>query len=220
MLHLNPSYTGLRMDVLEHIQGINNVVLDVGCAIGENGKYLLKEKQAISVYGVEFDAEMATIASKSNTKIFQGDLNDFTFRKEIIANSPEFDYIIFADVLEHLLEPEKILKELLSQLKPSGKVIISLPNVAHIETFIQLYVKGTWPKNPRGIFDSTHLRWFTKKDAFKMIMDSGLHIIKYIPKLRARDSIGSEFNWKYNFIKWINKDWVTFQHILICSNES
>ena len=219
MPQFNPSYTGLRKDIIEHIHGENNVILDVGCATGINGKYLLKEKKALSAYGIEYNEEMALIASESNTKIFQGDLNNFSFRKDIVRSTPEFDYIFFADILEHLIEPEMVLKDLLVKLKPNGRVIISLPNVSHIETFIQVYLKGTWPKNTRGIFDKTHLRWFTKKDAFVMVENVGLKVVEYIPKFRARDAIGSQFNWKYNLVKMINKDWVIFQHILICSHE-
>lgn len=218
MSSLNQSYIGLRKDVLQHVQGKGKVILDVGCATGVNGKYLLENQIASTVYGIEFDEKMSTIAANSGIKVFKGDLNNSLFRKKIIIQSPAYDYILFADILEHLLEPEIVLREFLIILKPGGKVIISLPNIAHIETFIQLYIKGTWPNNSRGIFDRTHLRWFTKKDACKMIEDAGLTVTQYIPNLRARDALGSQFNWKYNLVKWINKDLVTFQHLLICSH--
>lgn len=216
MNEFNSSYIGLRQDVLKFLEGENNIVLDVGCATGTNGEFLLNNKVASKVYGIEYDTEMAEIASQSNTKVYQGDLNDAVFRKEILSSSPLFDYILFADILEHLYEPERVLLELKNKLKPEGKIIISLPNVAHIETFIQVYIKGTWPKNPRGIFDKTHVRWFTKKDAFAMIGACGLQVIDYHRKFRARDAIGSQFNWKHIFLKFLNKDWVTFQHIIYC----
>lgn len=216
MTEFNNSYIGLRKDILKFLEGNDNSVLDVGCATGTNGDFLLKNKIATQVYGIEYDSQMAAIASKRNTKVFQGDLNDAIFRREILSNSPLFDYILFADILEHLYEPETVLLELKNRLKPEGKIIISLPNVAHIETFIQVYIKGTWPKNSRGIFDKTHLRWFTKKDAFSMIEACGLKVIKYERKFRARDAIGSQFNWKHSFLKILNKDWFTFQHLICC----
>lgn len=219
MTEFNNSYIGLRQDILKFLKGENNIVLDVGCATGTNGEFLLKNNIASKVYGIEYDFEMAAVASKRNIKVFQGDLNDISFRESILSNSPLFDYILFADILEHLNEPGNVLTELKNKLKPEGKIIISLPNIAHVETFIQIYIKGTWPKNNRGIFDKTHLRWFTKKDAFSMIEYGGLKMIEYERKFRARDEIGSKFDWKYSFLKFLNKDWVTFQYIIYCGLE-
>lgn len=218
MKNFNTSYIGLRSDLIKYISGQNNNVLDVGCASGTNGKYLLDNNIAKIVYGIEFDKEMASEAEKKYSKVFTGDLNSKDFRIEILNNEIKFDYILFGDILEHLLDPHTVLKELKAALKENGKIIISLPNIAHIETFIQLFVKGTWPRNPRGIFDATHLRWFTKKDVYNLVSVCELNLDIYEPKLRARDALGSMFNWKYNIIKKINKDWVTFQHIVVCSH--
>lgn len=219
MTSFNSSYIGLRPDMLKYITGKNLIVLDVGCATGENGRFLLKNRMASTVVGIEFNDIMAKKAEDSVTYVFQGDLNKSEFRKIIISNSPQYDYIIFGDILEHLLEPEEVLKDLIKQLKPSGKVIISLPNIAHIELFIQIYIKGIWPENQRGIFDRTHLRWFTRLNAFLMVENCGLQVINYQRNYRSRDALGSTFNWKYRIIKWINKDWVTFQHIIVCNYE-
>lgn len=219
MTDFNSSYIGVRHDILKYIIGDNVVVLDVGCATGNNGVFLLENKIALKVYGIEFHKEMAAEAKLNNICVFQGDLNLIEFRNKIISDSPKFDYILFGDILEHLYEPQTVLKELSEKLKPNGQIIISLPNIAHIELFIQIFIKGTWPKNPRGIFDRTHIRWFTRRDAFAMIEECGLKVIRYERNFRARDAIGSSFDWKYNIIKFIKKDWVTFQHILICNRE-
>lgn len=218
MKNFNKSYTGLRTDIIKYISGYDNSILDVGCANGTNGMYLLDNNIAKIVYGIEFDKEMATDAEKIYTKVHTGDLNSKDFRFEILNQDIKFDYILFGDILEHLIDPYIVLEELKELLKENGKIIISLPNIAHIETFIQLFVKGTWPLNPRGIFDKTHLRWFTKKDVYSLVYACELNLDIYEPKLRARDFIGSKFNWKYNIIKKINKDWVTFQHIIVCSH--
>ncbi|GGK54088.1 MULTISPECIES: class I SAM-dependent methyltransferase [Flavobacteriaceae] len=214
----NQSYIGLRNDLLKHVKGCAESILDVGCASGVNGKYLLDKGIASTVYGIEYDDEMSSIAEKSYTKIFRGDLNSEIFRKIILDDAPQFDYILFGDILEHLVYPLKVLNELKALLKPKGKVIISLPNIAHIELFIQVYFKGTFPQNSRGIFDKTHLRWFTKKDAYKLIEDSELKIIRYERNYRSRDAIGSKFDWKYKLLRLIDKDLVTFQHIIVCEH--
>jgi len=219
-MEYNKSYIGLRTGLLKFIEGNSNNVLDVGCALGVNGNYLLENNIADAVYGIEFDAKMAEEAENCNTKVFCGDLNSQEFRNTIINESPLFDYILFGDVLEHLYDPEKVLIDLKSKLNKNGRIIISLPNIAHIELFIQVYIKGTFPQNSRGIFDKTHLRWFTRMDVFKLITDADLKLITYERKYRSRDAIGSKFNWKYKLLKLISKDLVTFQHIIVCAHEN
>jgi 2-polyprenyl-3-methyl-5-hydroxy-6-metoxy-1,4-benzoquinol methylase len=218
-MEYNKSYIGLRPDLLEFIEGDSNTVLDVGCALGVNGDYLIENSIADSVYGVEYDESMAKEAEKCNTKVFCGDLNSKEFRKTIINETPLFDYILFGDILEHLTDPEKVLFDLKSRLDKNGKIIISVPNIAHVELFIQVYLKGTFPQNSRGVFDRTHVRWFTRKDVFKLVNDSGLTLITYQRKYRSRDAIGSKFDWKYKLLKLFSKDLVTFQHIVVCTHE-
>lgn len=215
----NKSYIGLRLDLLKYIKGESKTILDVGCALGMSGHYLLENKIAATVYGIEFNEKMASEAEENITKVFCGDLNDGNFREEVIKESPSFDYIIFGDILEHLYDPLKVLIELKTLLKPNGQLIISLPNIGHIELFIQVYIKGTWPMNERGIFDKTHIRWFTRKDVFQLAKSANLDVVNYERKLRARDAIGSKFNWKTKILKRINKDLVTFQHIIVCEHE-
>jgi len=215
----NKSYIGLRKDLLEFVEGNSNTVLDVGCALGVNGDYMIQNEMADSVYGIDFDSKMTREAEKCNTKVFCGDLNSKKFRDQIIDETPLFDYILFGDVLEHLMDPKEVLSDLKSRLNENGKIIISLPNIAHIELFIQVYLKGTFPQNSRGIFDKTHLRWFTRKDVFKLIKESELKLIKHKRIYRSRDAIGSKFTWKYKLLKKINKDLVTFQNIVVCTHE-
>lgn len=215
----NNSYIGLRPGLLKYIKGESKTVLDVGCALGTNGLYLLENRIATTVYGVEFNEKMASEAKKNITKVFCGDLNNSNFRNEVLKESPSFDYIVFGDILEHLYEPLKVLIDLKSLSKPNGQIIISLPNIGHIELFIQVFIKGTWPMNERGIFDKTHMRWFTRKDVFQLAKSANLDVVNYERNLRARDAIGSRFNRKTKILKRINKDLVTFQHILVCKHE-
>lgn len=218
MSEYNSSYIGLRKDLIKYVPNGEHVILDVGCALGINGKYLLDNKHANQVIGIEYDEKMAQEASKYNTKVFCGDLNDKKFRTSVLNENYSFDFILFGDILEHLYDPSLVLRELKSMLKPNGQIIISLPNIGHIELFIQVFIKGTWPKNERGIFDKTHLRWFTRKDAFSLVQTADLEVIKYERKFRARDAKGSKFDWKAKLLKRINKDFVTFQHIIICEH--
>src|SRR6185295_16247560 len=85
-----------------------------------------------------------------------------------------FDTLIAADVLEHLRDPWTALRRYAALLDPQGTAVISLPNVGHWSTYANL-ARGTWPRKPEGIFDATHLRWFTLRDAEALLRQAGLH---------------------------------------------
>lgn len=65
MSNLNSSYIGTRKDLLRHISGQNKVVLDIGCATGENGNFLLTNKIADKVIGIEIDHYMGDISREN-----------------------------------------------------------------------------------------------------------------------------------------------------------
>lgn len=86
-----------------------------------------------------------------------------------------FDCVIFGDVLEHLREPADVLRQAVSKLKRGGAVIACIPNVQHWTVFANL-VLGSWPKMDSGIFDKTHIRWFTFQDMVDLLNGVGLTV--------------------------------------------
>jgi hypothetical protein len=63
---------------------------------------------------------------------------------------------------------------------------VSLPNVRYWETFAALGLRGTWPRRDEGIFDRSHLRWFTRGDAEDLLTQAGLHVTTIAPRYRLR----------------------------------
>lgn len=86
-----------------------------------------------------------------------------------------FDCVIFGDVLEHLREPENVLRQAVAKVKPGGVVIVCMPNVQHWTVFANL-VLGSWPQMDAGIFDRTHIRWFAFRDMVNLLSNVGLTI--------------------------------------------
>jgi len=74
-----------------------------------------------------------------------------------------FDYIVCADVLEHLIDPWAILAELVTFLKLDGRIIISLPNVRRWTVWMPLVIKGKWDYRESVIMDRTHLRFLRER---------------------------------------------------------
>ncbi|MGC4129091.1 MAG: class I SAM-dependent methyltransferase [Bergeyella sp.] len=217
--NFNASYVLLRRDLVKLVRGNNLCILDVGCSTGINGKYLLENHVAKKVIGIEYNPEMASVANEIYEKVFVGNLNSEQFLDEIKSIENKFDYIICGDVLEHLLRADIVLQILKEKLNENGKIIISVPNIQHIETFIQVYINGYWPRNDRGIFDKTHVTWFTKKNLYEFIKNAGLYVKTYKPVYRGRDDVNSKLSWLQKALR-INIKWFVFQHIIVCEKNS
>jgi len=186
------SYTTPRPDVFAMVPSRAMKVLDVGCSNGALGFSLRNACPGRRVVGVEMDAGFAEEAAHQLDHVICADLNAFNWSSGI--KDMRFDCIIFADVLEHLVDPWMHLHEAKHFLLPGGCIIISFPNIRHISALYTIFLKGTFPRRDRGIFDSTHLRWFTIKDAKMLITDVGMAVeqMSYAPRLE--DKCGGMMN--------------------------
>ena len=150
-------------------------ILDVGCACGDLG-IMISKKNNSTIYGI--DANKKSIEKATQTKAYKDivflDLNNFS-RKDCPDFIEVFDYIILADVLEHLLNPRQVITELKPFLKKTGAFIISLPNVAHASIKANLLLNDfTYTKC--GILDETHLHLFTADSINHFLSDNQLEI--------------------------------------------
>lgn len=157
-------------------------ILDLGCSSGSLGG-ALKARQRAEVVGVEVDPEYAADAATRLDRVIVEDLEQLVFEP---GEFGQFDCVIAADVLEHLRDPWSALAGATRLLDEAGTAVISLPNVRYWETFLQLGLHGTWPARDEGIFDRSHLRWFTLSDALALIRHAGLAVTQIAPCYRLR----------------------------------
>jgi SAM-dependent methyltransferase len=148
-------------------------ILDVGAASGYLGK--IWKRNGHYVAGIEYDPAAAERAREYYDAFQVADVEtyEFPFRKE-------FDYIVFADVLEHLRDPAAVLLRCLPALKESGKLIISVPNVANWVIRLSLLL-GKFDYMDRGILDRTHLRFFTLRTVKELMSEASCDILEMIP---------------------------------------
>ena len=152
-LSLDPDDAGMK---LAHLIAPNSRVLDVGCGTGVITDTIRRQKSA-SIIGIEPDAERVQRAVARGLDVHLGVLS-----LDFIRQHGPFDYIVFADVLEHLPNPAEIVVMAKGGLKPGGSVVASIPNVAHWFVRTDL-LRGRFDYQDCGIMDATHLRWFTRR---------------------------------------------------------
>lgn len=211
----NPSYVVERDYIIPLIPKSSQLILDVGCSAGMLGKMIKKWIPMCKLCGIEIDPNMADKAKKYFDQIVVGDIEQLDYNLHF--SDQKFDAIIFADVLEHLRDPWKILKKTSKMLRQSGIIIIGLPNIGHYSTIFNLAFRDYWPYRERGIHDKTHLRFFTLKTIMDLLDFAGLEVVKIQRRYRVVESMGMG---PLNRISWIFtlpviRRFFTFQFLIV-----
>lgn len=164
-------YNNIRHEMLKYIPDTATKILDVGCGDGSFGK-VLKEHDYEQVWGIEYTAKEAEKAKNVLDRVYSGPCEEY------IPELPEsyFDVIFFNDVLEHLVDPYSVLREIRSKLSSDGVVISSIPNVRYHNTFMKVLFNKDWKYEDYGVMDRTHLRFFTSKSILRMYREAGYKV--------------------------------------------
>jgi 2-polyprenyl-3-methyl-5-hydroxy-6-metoxy-1,4-benzoquinol methylase len=93
-------------------------------------------------------------------------------RDEVPFSPQSFDTLIYADILEHLKFPWTVVRAQRSLLRAGGRAFCSLPNVGHYRVVWQL-LRQRWEYTTEGVFDYTHLRFFTRASLRAMFAGAG-----------------------------------------------
>ena len=147
-------------------------LLDIGCGRGQ----LASAARGLSyrVTGVESHPAALAVAQDRVDKLLPVDLTDQNGISAAL-DGQNFDIILFADVLEHTLDPLSVLLFYLRFLKPGGRIVVSLPNIACWDRRLALLF-GHFDYTDAGIMDRTHLRFFTFRTAQALLREAGLAI--------------------------------------------
>jgi hypothetical protein len=79
-------------------------------------------------------------------------------------------------VLEHLRDPQRLLRAIRPYLADDGRVICSIPNVKHWSVLLPLLVDDRFEYTDAGLLDRTHVHLFTLDEAHRMLTAAGLHV--------------------------------------------
>jgi 2-polyprenyl-3-methyl-5-hydroxy-6-metoxy-1,4-benzoquinol methylase len=148
--------------------GAGKRILDVGAAQGALAARF--QERGFRVTCLEGDPTLAAAAKDKCDELIVADLD-----KPLPQLNGGYDVIVYGDVLEHLKNPMEVFRGLNQYLRPEGKMIVSVPNIAHFWVRLNLFC-GRFAYRERGILDSTHLHFFTLKSFRRFLEEAGLHI--------------------------------------------
>lgn len=153
--------------------GSDKRVLDVGCAAGYIARALVAH--GCVVVGVDNDEAALDQARDTLERAVVADLETADLVAEL--DGDRFEVIVLGDVLEHLTNPERLLRQATRLLVPGGSLVTSVPNVAHGDVRLALYA-GQWDYRPAGLLDDTHIRFFTERTYRALLRRCGLAVLE------------------------------------------
>lgn len=153
-------------------EGLGRAVLDLGCGNGHLAAALAA--RGFTVTGVERPAEYRPDFPASV------DLIEHDLDQGLPRIYQQFDYVICADILEHLRDPAHLLEQLHVALRPGAQLIASLPNSGNIYFRSQVAL-GRFPQHDQGLFDRTHLHFYPWHGWQQLFRESGFRIRSVVP---------------------------------------
>ncbi len=156
-------------DYVRRFLGTSKDVLDIGCGEGFLAQILTGAGHRVTGVDVVENPQHR----EALVDYIHADLDSPEAERLLRARPERFDFVLLLDVLEHLKDPERLLRAARGLLKPGGRIVISVPNVANVTVRLQLLL-GRFDYTERGILDRTHLRFFTRRTARALLSRCGL----------------------------------------------
>ena len=166
-------------DLLDRIPLDADIVLDVGCHKGALGAAYRARNPRARVLGVDHTPDAVRIAATRLSEVACFDIESDPLPFEVPGG---YDCIIYGDVLEHLRDPWRVMREHAALLSPRGVMLICVPNAAHWSVPLRL-INGSFDYEEQGILDRTHLRWFTLASMEKALRTTGLQTCDVTPRI-------------------------------------
>lgn len=163
----------VRHDALAMLPERVGRVLDFGGGIGATAAALRDTGRADHVVLFDQVADNALPAIDAAEAL---DFEDVGAVAGLVRKHGPFDTVLALDVLEHLRDPWAVAEALGEGVRPGGRLLVSVPNVASLAVLGPLLLKDDFAYVDAGVMDRTHLRWFTRRTAAALAQGRGLRV--------------------------------------------
>src|SRR4051812_36278592 len=150
-------------------------VLDIGCGCGANAAEIRRMAPRAQLVGIEPSSAAAAIARDQGfDEVHETDALSWLHA----SNAAPFDAVVLSDVLEHIADPVAMLRELSQAEALRGATWgISVPNYAVWYNRVRTLL-GRFSYQWSGLFDRTHLRFFTRRSVQEVFAYCGFEVIE------------------------------------------
>jgi len=170
---LTTYYSHIREDVNSLLPDYAENVLEIGCGEGSTLSWFKSQGRCKKTFGIEYERNAAKKASNVVDEVICGNI------ETIHLGERRFDLVLLLDVLEHLVDPWSLIDRLQRfHLAPNALIVTSIPNIRNYRVLKALVFKGEFIYRDAGILDRTHLRFFTRSSALKLLSSENLRVEK------------------------------------------
>lgn len=155
-------------------------VVEIGCSSGALAREYKKLNPDVHYIGIEIDPSYAQLAREHCDRVL--DMNIETVSAQLLAEDLAADCWVFGDVLEHLYDPWQLLQKIREASAPGSCVVACIPNAQHWSVQARLSV-GDFRYEDSGLFDRTHIRWFTLVTMLELFTQAGLTVEAGVPRV-------------------------------------
>ncbi|MBW4522133.1 MAG: class I SAM-dependent methyltransferase [Scytolyngbya sp. HA4215-MV1] len=149
-------------------------ILDLGCGNGYLSNWLAQ--QGHQVVGVESSASGVTFACENfpNCHFIQASIYDLPLPEL----GDQFDVVLSAEVIEHLLYPKELVRAAKKCLKPNGRLIITTPYHGYIKNLV-LALLGKMDQHLNPLWDGGHIKFFSVATLQELLISEGYRDLKF-----------------------------------------
>jgi SAM-dependent methyltransferase len=165
-------YEYTRSEILPLLPDTASRTLEIGCGAGNTLAWLKSIRSCTWLGGIELNGAAADEARRILDIVYEGNIE----RMDIPIEPGSLDLILCLDVLEHLIDPWSTVQRLYRLLKPGGAIIASIPNVRYRRVVFPLLFRGEWKYVDEGVLDRTHLRFFVRATAIRLLESAGFTV--------------------------------------------